>query len=273
MKFSSPVRNLRTFSIAALTMAAFLMVFLGAMLAAAGGSWPSGARSPWGAQVRTLASSITVRGEVEAAWERAREAGAYTFDSDVVQQEIPLPTVQNIGKESKESQLRIEGEANLPDQQLNLHLWSQGGSVLDSESGLEVRVTRDGAMARQGDGAWEAIPSFTGLFAPEGDFLAYLAAASDIANAGQETRNDITFTRYTYTVDGPAFAAYLRDQMEQQLAAKGELPPGVQLGLADQYVNMRGNGELWVDGNGLPLRQLVNLSFPPRAGRGPPPGC
>ncbi len=222
-------------------------------------------------------ASSDEQGSIEAAWQRAREAGSYRFAADVVQTTVPLPTVTNVGRQSKRDALRIEGQTNLPDQTMRLTLWSQGGSVLNAESGVEVRVEGDRAFARQGAEPWQEVNDFTGLFAPEGDFLAYLAAARDAINQGTETRTlpprvggdrggagEVTFTRYTFEINGPGFAAYLRDQLQQHLTETGELPPGVSLDLPRQYAGMAGEGELWVGEDGLPLRQIIHLQFPPR---------
>ena len=135
----------------------------------------------------TIASSDGQDG-IQAAWQRAREAGSYHFAADVVQTTVPLPTVTNVGRQSKRDALRIEGQTNLPDQTMRLTLWSQGGSVLNAQSGVEVRVEGDRAFARRGAESWQEVNDFTGLFAPEGDFLAYLAAARDEVNQGAETQ-------------------------------------------------------------------------------------
>ena len=202
---------------------------------------------------------------LEAAWKRARQSGAYHFTADIVQNTIPLPTVTNVGRSSRQDAVHIEGQTNLPARALDFTLWSHGGSVLNAQGGVEVKVEGDRAFARRGAGAWEEINDFTGLFAPEGDFMAYLAAAKDIVNRGSETRAVVPFTRYTFRVDGHSYAVYLRDQLEQHLAEKGELPPGVSLDLPRQYAEMSGTGELWVGGDGLPLRQIIHLEFPERA--------
>ncbi|MEA3397775.1 MAG: hypothetical protein U9R05_09975, partial [Chloroflexota bacterium] len=212
-------------------------------------------------------TSAGPRGGLEAAWKRARQSGAYRFTADIVQNTIPLPTVTNVGRASRQDTLHIEGQTNLPARVLDFTLWSQGGSVLNAQGGVEVKVEGDQAFARRGAGSWEEINDFTGLFAPEGDFMTYLAAAKDIVNQGTETRHiasgepqsAIQFTRYTFRVDGHSYAAYLRDQFEQHLAEKGELPPGLELDLPRQYAEMSGTGELWVGENGLPLRQIIHL--------------
>ena len=202
------------------------------------------------------------RNGIEAAWERAREAGAYRFTAGIVQTTIPLPTVTNVGRQSRQNALHIEGRTSLPERSLDLTLWSEGGSVLNAASGIEVRVEDDRAFARRGAGSWEEINDFTGIFAPEGDFMAYLAAARDVVEHAPETRAGITFTRYTFRIDGRSYAAYLRDQLERHLAEKGELPSGVELHLPRQYAGMTGEGELWVSEDGLPLRQILHLAFP-----------
>jgi hypothetical protein len=144
---------------------------------------------------------------------------------------------------------------------MHLALWSEGGSVLDAQGGIEVKVDGDRVFARRGQADWQEIDDFTGMFAPEGDFMAYLAAARDITNQGIETRqipgSVLRFTRYTFRVDGRSFAAYMRDQLE-----RGELPPGVNLDVPRVYEDMSGTGELWVGADGLPLRQIVHLDFP-----------
>jgi hypothetical protein len=208
------------------------------------------------------AEAAPAKGELQTVWQRAREVGAYEFTADIVQRTIPLPSVTNVGQQSRENAVRLEGQTDLASQTLLFTLWAQGGSVLDAESGIEVRVDGDRAYARQGGQSWEPIDDFSGMFAPNGDFMAYLAAAKEVENSGQETRAGLTFDRYTFRVDGASYAAYVRQQLEQALAAKGELPPGVKLDLPRQYVSMSGRGELWVTLDGLPLRQILELEFP-----------
>ncbi len=197
--------------------------------------------------------------EVRAAWQRAQEAGAYQFTADIRQTTVPKPTIFNVGRQSKQETLHLEGETNLPTRQLHLTLWSQGGSVLDASSGVEIKVDGDRAYARQGVRDWQEVPNFTGLFAPQGDFMAFLSAAKNVRVAENGIRN----TQYVFRIDGPSYAAYVRDQLERYLTEKGELPPGVSLELPKTYKKMTGQGELWIGADGLPLRQIMHLQFPP----------
>jgi hypothetical protein len=54
--------------------------------------------------------------------------------------------------------------------------------------------------------------------------------------------------------------------LEATLRAQGELPAGLHLGLVQQYVNMTGHGEIWLNEAGLPVRQIIHLEFPPEPG-------
>lgn len=199
---------------------------------------------------------------MRAAWQRARQAGAYRFAADILQTTIPLPRVTNAGRQSQQDALYVEGQTNLFEARLELTVWSQGGSLFRAEDGLQVRVEEGRAWARLGAEAWEEINDFSGLFAPQGDALAYLAAARDVVEAGVETRAGISFTRYSFQVDGPRFAAYVRQQVEARLAEQGGLVPGAEVELPWLYAEMTGQGELWVGEDGLPLRQILHLQFP-----------
>ena len=42
---------------------------------------------------------------VQAAWERAQQAGSYDFGADITQTTLPLPTVTNIGRTSLQEKI------------------------------------------------------------------------------------------------------------------------------------------------------------------------
>lgn len=205
-------------------------------------------------------------GGIAAAWRQVQRAGSYRFTADIHQTLTPLPTVRNVGRETKVEALHLEGETDLRAGTLGMTFWSGEGSVLDPASGVEVRVAQDRAYARRSGQDWQEVPNFVGALAPLGDFSAPLVAARDVVEHEPEVRGGVALTRYTFRIDGPAYAAYVRDQLEAHLTRSGELPPGVSLDLPEQYVKMTGDGELWVGNNGLPLRQILHLTFPPGAG-------
>jgi hypothetical protein len=199
---------------------------------------------------------------VTAAWEKARAAGSYHFTSDVTQVTLPVATLGNVGRTARTEKFYLEGKNDLEAKSLAMTLWSEGGSVLQAESGLSIRVEDGKTFARRGAAEWEEIDDFTGALAPQGDFLSYLAAIKDIEAQSAEQRSGIEFTRYTFTIDSERFAAHMHKQMEAALRARGELPPTLNLEISPYYQQMIGSGELWISEAGLPLRQILELQFP-----------
>ena len=219
-----------------------------------------------GASVMPRVVSAVQPDPVIAAWERARASGAYHFSSDVVQVTLPTNTVTNVGRRSRTDEFHMAGDSDLTASALEFQIWASEGSVLQEKSGIAVRALDGKTYTREPGGEWQEGDSFTEALAPQGDFMAYLAATRNITAHEPETRGPagrgITFTRYSFEIDGPAFAIFARDQMEQALRAKGELPPQMHLDVHPYYRDMTGEGELWVGENGLPLRQILTLRFP-----------
>jgi hypothetical protein len=158
--------------------------------------------------------------EVNSTWRLARASGGYTFSADIVQTTIPLPTIGNIGRSSKEYAYFVEGSTDFPNQAMEMALWSGGGSITDEESATRIKVAGDRAFAQRSDQTWEEISDFSGSFAPDGDFLGFLAAAKKVTMQGYEARDGVGLTRYSFELDGPAFAAFVRDALEKRLTEK-----------------------------------------------------
>jgi hypothetical protein len=220
----------------------------------------------FGLSVLPRAAAAVNPDPVSAAWERAREAGSYHFAGDLLQVTTPSSTVANVGRTSQTDQLHLEGQIKLREQLAEMQLWAQDGTVLQTQNGIGVRVERGKTYVREGSGAWQERSGFADGFAPQGDVMAYLTAARDVAAHAPETRAGVTFTRLTFRLDGPAFGAYMRDQMEQALRQKEAVPPGMQFDLPAYYRDMVGSGELWVGQDGLPIRQVLALRFPEQRG-------
>ncbi|RIK30050.1 MAG: hypothetical protein DCC55_37550, partial [Chloroflexi bacterium] len=212
--------------------------------------------------VQPRLADAVARDPILAAWEQARAAGSYQFSSDILQVTAPSARITNVGRSSRTEQFHLQGQSDLRNARLEMQLWSQEGSLLDDASAPAVRVENGNTFIRQGGGEWQQSEDMSGVIAPQGDFMAYLSAVRNVTAGEPELRADIAFTRYRFELDGPIFAAYVRDQIEAAMRQKGELPPGVHIDLPAYYRDMTGSGELWVRENGLPLRQILDLRFP-----------
>ena len=53
------------------------------------------------------------RQQVQAAWQQARQAGAYDYSTTIVQTTWPLPRLENVGLSSSQQRIYLEGSADL----------------------------------------------------------------------------------------------------------------------------------------------------------------
>jgi uncharacterized repeat protein (TIGR01451 family) len=243
------------------------------------------------AQVLPLSSSQ----QLQAAWRVATAIGRFRYQTQVIQTTHPTVSLQNAGRQVKTKQMRVEGAIDLPNEHMALQLHtSQGGQ----ERVTELKVEQGQAFGRLDPHAeWTPLEQATDLFAPGGDPLGFLVAAenvkqgrlgdSEIERLGateqslnlsiSQSPNTLleqalpadyraTLTRYTFDLNGVKYAEYMRGQMEENLRRKGELPNKANLAPVRAYVDMTGSGEIWVNADGVPVRQMINIQFPPEQG-------
>ena len=205
------------------------------------------------AQAQRWLAGDSAANELLTVWQRAREAGSYRLIADVEQTLYPRPLPELIGQSESAVDLRLEGEAHLPDRAMvtlrveadgldtqPVKLYRLGDQVLMSEGG-ELRPVDD--------------PSSLGLV--DADYLGYLAGAVDIKRS-----SDSDGSHYTFGVDGARLAQYQIEHLEEQLRQRGELPDGAQLSPNGALARATGQGELWVNAEGLPRRQVVTMDLP-----------
>ena len=206
-------------------------------------------------------SAPTPEQVVQRAWQHAQELGVYHFASEIVQTTYPAPAVANFGRTSRQETLYLEGDVDLPAHAIGMSLWKDG-NVLNPRDGLEVRIEGDRAWGRQIGGAWQEMDDFSNAFAPGGDLMAYLAGAKNVKRENMDSGSTFDVSRFTFDLDGPAFASHLRDQLEAYLRERGELPLNLTLDSSRVYQETTGQGEVWIDEHGLPLRLIVHLAYP-----------
>ncbi|MCI0395384.1 MAG: hypothetical protein L0332_29715, partial [Chloroflexi bacterium] len=192
---------------------------------------------------------------VEAAWARVRVAGSYRFTLVAEQTFVPRPLPTLIGHQEERLDLHIQGQAVAPDD-LTMTVWFEG-----AEATPATLMHRDGQTFLQKGDSWEAIQALDGgLAIPSSDLLGYLAAAENTRRLQSVVAGGQRFSRYAFEVDGERYAAFWRDQLRARL--RPELPPGVELTPPAVLARLGGSGELWLDGEGLPRRQILNLALP-----------
>ena len=86
---------------------------------------------------------------------------------------------------------------------------------------------------------------------------------SDIACAGPDC---VQLVKYTFDLDGRAYAEKLARLAQEQMIRKGQLPPGASAQVPEHLANISGSGELWVNGRGLPVREKVTMAIPAAPG-------
>ncbi len=204
---------------------------------------------------------------MKAAWRNATESETFRFATDLAQTTYPALALTNVGRSSRTETMRMEGSYDRPQKLILMNLWSGGGNVLNPQDALELRVQGDQAEGRVTGGDWQPVDNVADAFAPSGDFLGFLAGARNIRRQTATgvipvAANGAALTAYAFDLDGPALAEHMRQQLEEQLAAKGELPPGVSLGTPEMFWGATGGGEIWLTAAGYPTQLSVQMSLP-----------
>ncbi len=199
---------------------------------------------------------------LDNALAQARARGVFSYDARIQTTTTPGTTVDQAGRSPKQQDLALRGRVDLHAETLDLELIGGTGSFASQAGVVTIQVADGVARSRGADGSWQTINMPAGVFGPGSDVLSLLAAARDVSSAEPQQLGGQALSRYRFRIDGPAFARQIRDQMEQLLRDQGKLPVGGQLALIDSYLAATGSGELLVDADGLPYRQMIQLSLP-----------
>lgn len=197
---------------------------------------------------------------LEAAYQRVVSAKEYEFSLDGEQTLIPRAEVNMIGQTQQSVDIKVVGEVTLPD--YSMMSISMEGLGLDATP--VAMVLEDGESYLLRDGEKIPMENPVGLAAPNGDYLSYLAAAKNVQLCESESAPfDTAVSCYTYDIDGPAFAEHVRQQLQAQLAqTPGATALGLNASASPLLQQMSGQGKVWLDANGLPLRQKVDMHMP-----------
>jgi len=186
-------------------------------------------------------------------WQRARDAGGYNFTADAVQTLIPRATTAMIGERNQRVEMHFKGDVSLP-AKTNLTLQIDGTGF----DPAPIQLIQDGAKTTLIQNG-EVIPAENpaGAASLSSDYLAYLTAAEKVS---QSTDPDGS-THFTFDIDGAKLAEYVRQQMQASLDAN-PAAGGARVAVSPLLARMHGQGELWLNANGLPARQRIDFDLP-----------
>ncbi|MHB8133097.1 MAG: LamG-like jellyroll fold domain-containing protein [Anaerolineaceae bacterium] len=210
--------------------------------------------------------------KVETAWMNLQKAGEYSF-STVVEQEIhPAPALTNVGSSAKRDIYYLEGNADLGNNELFMRLFQDSSSLTDKSDSIEIRIENGETHGRSQDSEWIKLDTFsTEGFAPGNDFSSFLTSATNVKYIKSEKRNitekngqrnSILVNHFSFNIDSPRFAVYMRDQMVKEYQRAGKLPLGMELSISDEYRNMVSKGEVWISEDGYPIHMEISMLMP-----------
>ncbi|MDT8305667.1 MAG: hypothetical protein RRC07_07000, partial [Anaerolineae bacterium] len=209
-----------------------------------------------GQQLRSLASEDPPTEMVQRAWQNAQKAGSYRFLSDVDQTLVPRALPEMIGQQDTALHLALDGAVVLPEQ---AYIELRVVGVGRSQSATLLRDDGQSFMLQGGE--LKPVEDILNLANQTNDILGYLAAAEQVVLLDSPEGHP-ELARYAFVVSGPRFAEYVRQQAEAELQAEPGAPAGLNLQPLPSLQSMSGQGELWVDSAGLPVRQLLDLEMP-----------
>ena len=225
------------------------------------------------------AAPMTAPRKLADAWQDAADIGVYHYETNIIQTTHPTHKLVNVGRSSDTQVMSISGFMDKPKDSMHMLVSGNGQGQV-----LELKLEQGLSYGRlKADDSWQEMDHESDLFAPGGDPLGYLNAAENIRlldghqySAQAEDLDSVldnpyilqaaSSEIYTFDLNSLKYASFMRDQMEAQLRQQGELPVGVDLGMAETYLNMEGRGEIWLNERGLPVLQIIELDFPPERG-------
>jgi hypothetical protein len=195
---------------------------------------------------------------LEAAWLRAQAAGNYRFDADITQVLEPRAVPEMVGQREATLSFTLDGAVQLPERAyLEMRAAANGRATP-----AVVLLREEGRTYTLQDGVLTLTQDPTGVPLVEADMLGYLGAAENVRALEDVSVGGQTLTRLAFDISGPRLAERARDHAQEALRARPGAPEGATVSLSPVLQRLSGQGELWLDADGLPVRQILDLRVP-----------
>ena len=242
----------------------YLLFLIGISLVLFGSSLPTAAQS------NTHDDEAQAR--IEAAWAKIEDVDSYGYRTQLEQSVYPIAGITTAGQPPRVDSMAMEGLFDLAEERFEATLW--GDTSFDPNRGHELLIENGQSYMRSNSQSeWEEV-DLGDSFAPGGDPMSFLAGLSNVQSSGTDTRDlgafQLEFEKYTFDLNGPAFAAYVERLTAQMSAENGRLPRGLESGPNTRLRQSEGHGSIWVNAaDGMIARLDVEITFPADDATGP----
>ncbi len=199
---------------------------------------------------------------LQDVWARVQRLETYRFSARVEMTFTPRAASEMVGQVDQRVSLQMEGEQLAPDHsRLTLR-------VMDVPDAPALRIERRGSQVTilQGNQQVQRHLPFDPATLTA-DYLDFLSAATHVRRQPTDPTTDPLaadhLSRFTFQIDGARLARLYQKRLGAQLRAV--LPAGLSVDVPSTVSGSLGTGELWVDENGRPRRQILDLDLPASA--------
>ena len=203
-------------------------------------------------QQRIQSVSLSSADNLEQTWRQVQAQGTYRFSAEINETLRPRPVPDMIGQTSQKASVKLEGDISLPDKaQMTLSSDGPGQQI------PTLKVIQDGGQTFiEANGKLEPYTNQVATSTPVNNFMGYLAAAENVRSLGTEMVSGEQLTRYSFDVDGNRLNDYLKEQSGSTTGSAGNTA------ITPVLMAMSGHGEVLVDSQGLPRKQILDLEMP-----------
>ncbi|MDM8527041.1 hypothetical protein QUF58_02410 [Anaerolineales bacterium HSG24] len=225
----------------------------------------------------TAAMPLTAKHQLENAWRFASQVGSYRYQTTLIQNTHPTEKLVNVGRSTRPKRLTVQGMMDKTNETMYMKINPHRG-----KRSLEMKVEQGKSYGRlNASEEWTEVETQSDIFAPGGDPLGYLNAATNVRMGEYANSDDASASAnnpladlpihpfahspiriFAFDINGPAYAQYIQAETKAELRRRGELPAGMDIGLSEAYLTMTGHGEIWLDEDGFPVRQIIHIEFP-----------